>query len=135
MGDFETVDFFTDQSLIPDPYPYFDHLRSTCPVLPGSSRGVVAVTGHEEALAVYKDTAFSACVSVAGPFSGLPFEPDGDDIGARLFPPIGDIRGELVVEPLQRIVRAAHRIVLDGAHQLAREHRVELFVILDRDSE
>ena len=84
MGDFETVDFFTDQSLIPDPYPYFDHLRSTCPVLPGSSRGVVAVTGHEEALAVYKDTAFSACVSVAGPFSGLPFEPDGDDIGALI---------------------------------------------------
>jgi cytochrome P450 len=84
VGDFETVDFFTDQSLIPDPYPYFDHLRSKCPVLPGSSHGVVAVTGHEEALAVYKDSAFSACVSVAGPFSGLRFEAEGDDIGALI---------------------------------------------------
>jgi cytochrome P450 len=84
VGDFETVDFFTDQSLIRDPYPYFDHLRSKCPVLPGSSHGVVAVTGHEEALAVYKDSAFSACVSVAGPFSGLRFEAEGDDIGALI---------------------------------------------------
>jgi cytochrome P450 len=84
VSDFESVDFFTDQSLISDPYPYFEYLRWKCPVLPGSSHGVVAVTGHEEALAVYKDTAFSACVSVAGPFSGLPFNPQGDDIGVLI---------------------------------------------------
>ena len=41
---------------------------------------MLAVTGHEEALAVYKDPAFSSCVSVAGPFSGLPFGPGGDDV-------------------------------------------------------
>jgi cytochrome P450 len=40
---------------------------------------VLAVTGYEEALAVYKDPAFSSCVSVAGPFSGMPFGPDGHD--------------------------------------------------------
>ena len=33
---------------------------------------------------MYKDATFSACVSVAGPFSGLPFEPVGDDIGALI---------------------------------------------------
>ncbi|OBG26068.1 cytochrome P450 [Mycobacterium sp. 852002-51057_SCH5723018] len=81
MSDFESVDFFTDASLIPDPYSYFDHLRGRCPVLPQPEHGVVTVTGHREALAVYKDSAFSSCVSVAGPFSGLPFEPQGDDIG------------------------------------------------------
>ncbi|MBV8788819.1 MAG: cytochrome P450 [Mycobacterium sp.] len=81
MSDFDSVDFFTDPSLIPDPYPYFDHLRGRCPVLAQPDQGVVAITGHSEALAVYKDPAFSACVSVAGPFSGLPFEPEGDDIG------------------------------------------------------
>ena len=81
MSDFESVDFFTDPSLIPDPYPYFDHLRGRCPVLSRSEQGVMAITGHQEALAVYKDPAFSSCVSVAGPFSGLPFEPEGDDIG------------------------------------------------------
>jgi cytochrome P450 len=86
LSDFESVDFFTNASLIPDLYPYFEHLRDRCPVLQQS--GVVAVTGHPEALAVYKDPAFSSCVSVAGPFSGLPFEPGGDsafgDIGALI---------------------------------------------------
>ena len=71
MTDFESTNFFTDQSLLTDPYPYFDHLRSTCPVLDQPDQGVLAVTGHQEALAVYKDPAMSACVSVAGPFSGL----------------------------------------------------------------
>lgn len=81
MSDFESVDFFTDPSLIPDPYPYFDHLRAKCPIVHEPHQGVLAVTGHAEALTVYKDPAFSACVSVAGPFSGLSFEPVGDDVG------------------------------------------------------
>jgi cytochrome P450 len=81
VSDFESVDFFTDQSLISNPYPYFDYLRSKCRVVPEAQHGVMAVSGHEEALAVYKDTTFSSCVAVAGPFSGLPFEPEGDDVG------------------------------------------------------
>ena len=80
MTDYESVDFFTDEALVPDPYPFFDHLRSKCPVTPTSQFGVLAVTGHEEAVAVYKDSAFSSCISVAGPFSGLPFGPGGDDV-------------------------------------------------------
>ena len=52
MTDFESTNFFTDQSLLTDPYPYFDHLRSTCPVLDQPDQGVLAVTGHQEALAV-----------------------------------------------------------------------------------
>ncbi|MGX9790801.1 cytochrome P450 [Mycobacterium sp. MMS18-G62] len=79
MTDFESVDFFTDESLVPNPYPYFDHLRSKCPVVHATPFNVLAVTGYDEALAVYKDPAFSSCVSVAGPFSGLPFGPDGYD--------------------------------------------------------
>ena len=79
MTDFETVDFFTDASLVPDPYPYFDHLRSKCPVAQATPFNVLAVTGYEEALAVYKDPAFSSCVSVAGPFSGMPIGPGDDD--------------------------------------------------------
>jgi cytochrome P450 len=73
VSDFESVDFFTDASLVPDPYPYFDHLRERCPIMSRPTQGVVAITGHQEALAVYKDPAFSSCVAVAGPFSGLPF--------------------------------------------------------------
>lgn len=73
MTDFESVDFFTDETLVADPYPYFDFLRSKCPVAQATPFNVLAVTGYEESLAVYKDPAFSSCVSVAGPFSGMPF--------------------------------------------------------------
>ena len=47
MTEYDDLDYFTDQSLVPDPYPYFDHLRSQCPVLPRSAQGVVAVTAAE----------------------------------------------------------------------------------------
>ncbi|HET6737149.1 cytochrome P450 [Mycobacterium sp.] len=84
MSDFDSVDYFTDQSLVPDPYPYFDYLRSQCPVQHATPYGVMAVTGHQEALAAYKDAAFSSCVAVAGPFPPLPFTPEGDDISAQI---------------------------------------------------
>ena len=43
--------------------------------------GVVMVTGYEEAIAVYHDTAtFSTCNTVAGPFTKLPVPLEGDDI-------------------------------------------------------
>ncbi len=54
---FETVDYFSDAELITDPYPYFNHLRGQCPVLPGGPAGVVTVTGHEEAVSAYKNPA------------------------------------------------------------------------------
>jgi hypothetical protein len=85
LSDYDTIDYFTDQSLVADPYPYFDHLRSKCPVSKEPHHGVVAVTGWEEANAVYKDTeSFSSCVAVAGPFTPMPFTPDGDDICAQI---------------------------------------------------
>jgi cytochrome P450 len=85
MTDFDTVDYFTDQSLVPDPHPYFDHLRSKCPVVREPHHGVIAVTGWDEANAVYKDTeSFSSCVSVMGPFTPMPFVAEGDDICAQI---------------------------------------------------
>lgn len=81
MNDFDAVDFFTDPSLVPDPQPYFDYLRAQGPVVRESHHGVVAVTGYEEAMALYKDVdSFSSCIAVGGPFPPLPFEPSGDDI-------------------------------------------------------
>jgi cytochrome P450 len=80
-ADFDTVDYFTDQSLVPDPHPYFDHLRSKCPVVREPHYGVLAVTGFDEATTVLKDTdTFSSCIAVAGPFPPLPFTPEGHDI-------------------------------------------------------
>ena len=83
MSDWETIDFFSDESLVEDPYPYFDHLRSQCPVLPTDNLGVVAVSGYEEALEIYLDTeTFSSCNSVIGPFAAFPVPLEGDDVGA-----------------------------------------------------
>jgi cytochrome P450 len=45
----------------------------------------VAVTGYDEALAVYRDhDAFSSCNVVTGPIPDLPFTPEGDDISALI---------------------------------------------------
>ncbi|HEY4397667.1 MAG TPA: cytochrome P450 [Acidimicrobiia bacterium] len=81
MSDFAEVDFFTDDSLVADPYPYFDSLRDRCPVQPEQHHRVMMVTGYDEAIAVYHDTAsFSSCNSVSGPFPGFPVALEGDDV-------------------------------------------------------
>lgn len=55
MSDYDSIDFFTDPSLVPDPHPYFDYLRSQNRVLRLPHYAVVAVTGYAEATEVYKD--------------------------------------------------------------------------------
>ena len=83
MGNYESVDFFTDESLIEDPYPYFEHLRSKCPVVATPHYGVVAVSGYDEATEVYRNIdTFSSCNSVVGPFATFPVPLEGDDVGA-----------------------------------------------------
>jgi cytochrome P450 len=80
--DFDTVDFFRARPLYQDPYPYFEYLRAHGPVWREPHRGVVMITGFEEAMAVYNDPAtFSSCNTVAGPFAEWPVPLEGDDIG------------------------------------------------------
>ncbi len=84
MSNFDSIDFFTDQSLVPDPHPYFDYLRSQNPVLRLPHHNVVAVTGWEEANAVYKDPdTFSNIVALGGPFPPLPFEVESATTSVR----------------------------------------------------
>jgi cytochrome P450 len=81
LSDWSTIDYFTDESLVVDPYPYLDQLRSECPVLPLPHLGVVAVTGYDEAWEIYKDTdSFSSCNSVIGPYATFPVPLEGDDV-------------------------------------------------------
>ncbi|WP_328358845.1 cytochrome P450 [Mycobacterium sp. NBC_00419] len=85
MTAFADVDFLTDQTLVPDPYPYYDYLRNQNPVLRLAPHGFVAVTGYDEALTVYKNVDdFSSIVALGGPFPPLPFTPDGDDLNAQI---------------------------------------------------
>jgi cytochrome P450 len=83
MESIDSIDFFADQSLVEDPYPYFEALRAECPVLPLPHLGIVAVTGYDEASEVYRDPkTFSSCNSVIGPFATFPVPLEGDDVGA-----------------------------------------------------
>ncbi|MEV6336699.1 cytochrome P450 [Nocardia vinacea] len=85
MTDFDTIDYFTDPALVPDPYPYYDHLRAKCPVTREPHYNVLAVTGYEEVSQVMRDAdTFSSCIAVGGPFPPLPFEPEGEDISAQI---------------------------------------------------
>ncbi len=82
MSAYDAIDFFSDQSMVEDPYPYFDYLRSQCPVLPTENLGVVAVSGYDEAMEIYLNPeTFSSCNSVIGPFATFPVPLEGDDVG------------------------------------------------------
>ncbi len=78
--DYDTIDFFRGNELVEDPYPYFDWLRTQCPVHREPQQGVYMVTGYDAACTVYTDTdAFSSCNSVTGPFPGFPVPLAGRD--------------------------------------------------------
>jgi cytochrome P450 len=79
--DYEALNFFRDAGLVADPYPYLDALRGQCPVRREPHHDVLMVTGYDEAIEVYNDTAtFSSCTSVSGPFPGFPVPLEGDDV-------------------------------------------------------
>src|SRR3974390_1883381 len=80
VTDFASMDFFAQLETQLDPDRYFDFLRAKGPVTRLPHHNVVAVTGLEEALAVYRDPeTSSSCISVTGPFPGLPVQVEGDD--------------------------------------------------------
>ncbi|MBL7500801.1 cytochrome P450 [Frankia sp. CNm7] len=80
---YQDIDFFSDRSIVDDPYPYFAFLRAVQgPVWFEPHHGVAVVTGHAEAMDVYRDPdLFSSCNAPTGPFPGLPTVPDQDDAG------------------------------------------------------
>jgi cytochrome P450 family 150 subfamily A5 len=81
MTDLESMDFFRDDEVVADPYPYLETLRRKCPVHREPHHDVVMVSGYDEAVAVLGDAAnFSSCMSVTGPFPGFPVPLEGDDV-------------------------------------------------------
>ncbi|HTR69399.1 MAG TPA: cytochrome P450 [Mycobacteriales bacterium] len=84
--DFAAVDFFTDPSIISDPYPYYDFLRTDRgPVWYDERYNLVVVSGHPEAMAVYRDgDLYSSCNAATGPFTGVVIEAEGDDAGPAI---------------------------------------------------
>jgi cytochrome P450 len=81
VNDFEAMDYFRDDALVADPYPYLDALREQCPVRRESHHDVLMVTGYDEAVEVFHDAkTFSSCIAVTGPFPGFPVPLVGDDL-------------------------------------------------------
>ena len=85
MTEVEEKDFFRDNEVQADPYPYLEALRGQCPVLREPHHNVVMVTGYDEAVQVFQDSdTFSSCASVTGPFPGFPVPLEGDDVSALI---------------------------------------------------
>jgi cytochrome P450 len=79
------MDFFRDERLVADPYPYLENLRAQCPVKREPHHDVMMVTGYDEAVEVFGDSrTFSSCNSVTGPFPGFPVPLEGDDVSALI---------------------------------------------------
>lgn len=77
-------DYFTDHSVLLDPYDYFEDLRRHGPVYQMKSRDMVMVTGFREAVEVLLNTAdFSSCLN-PDPLAPLRFEPAGDDLTGQI---------------------------------------------------
>src|SRR5262245_45875307 len=113
MTGFDSVDFFRDESLVPDPYPYFDALRQRCPAVREPHHDVVLVTGYDEAIAVYNDAeTFSSCNAVTGPFPGFPVPLVGDDVSALIETHRDELPFSDQLPTLDPPVHTAHRGLL-----------------------
>jgi cytochrome P450 len=78
-------DYFSDPSVLKDPYDYFEEMFSKGPVHQLQSRDIVMVTGYDEALEVLRNTQdFSSAICVVGAAYPLPFEPRGDDVSEQI---------------------------------------------------
>jgi cytochrome P450 family 150 subfamily A5 len=122
-------DFFRDPTFVADPYPYYEHLRAQCPVQREAHHDVVMVTGYEEAVAVFHDTAtFSSCNSVTGPFPGFPVVLDGDDVSALIDKHRDELPFSDQLPTLDPPVHTAHRALLMRLITPKRLHENETFM-------
>jgi cytochrome P450 len=78
-------DFFTDRSVLLDPYSWLDECRAKGRVRKLDGRDVLMVTGFAEASEVLlNNDAFSSAIAAAGPTAPLPFEPREGDISEQI---------------------------------------------------
>jgi cytochrome P450 len=85
MLDLVDRDYFTDHSILLDPYEYFEALREKGPIYRLPGRDIFMVTGFAESLEVLANTVeFSSVVCVGGPAAQMPFTPQGDDLTPQI---------------------------------------------------
>lgn len=117
MGNFAQLDYFTDQSIINDPAPYFDYLRNQSPICRLPHRNVMAVTGLDEAVTIMNDSKnFSSVNAVTGPMPELPFPLVGPDLT------------QTVEENRAQVLTSGMIVTMDGAlHAKTRALLMRLF--------
>jgi cytochrome P450 len=85
VADVTQLDYFTDQSLLLDPYEYFRQMHTKGPVTRMAESDGLLVTGYEEAVEVLRNNKdFSSVISTSGAGGPLPFEPTGGDITEQI---------------------------------------------------
>ncbi|HEX5144266.1 MAG TPA: cytochrome P450 [Mycobacterium sp.] len=117
MTELDQLDFFTDQTLVADPYPYMEAMRAGCPVRREPHKNVLVVTGYDEAVAVFGDAdTFSSCTAVTGPFPGfpVPIEGQGDDVSELIDQHRDELPFSDQVTVMDPPKHTAHRALLMG---------------------
>lgn len=77
-------DFFTDKSVLLDPYDYFESIRGDGAVHRMSGRDILIVTGFQEGVDILLNTRdFSSSIN-PDPLAPLRFVPQGDDISEQI---------------------------------------------------
>lgn len=83
--DLTELDYFTDPSVLVDPYDYFEAFRVHGPVYWKEDRGYLLVTGFDECVEVHRNsTDFSALNALPSASMPTPFTPEGSDISEQL---------------------------------------------------
>ncbi len=78
-------DYFTDPSVLLDPYQYFEEMRPRGPGCRLETRDCLLVTGFDECVEVLRNPIdFSSLNSLASSAFPLPFKPEGSDISEQL---------------------------------------------------
>lgn len=77
-------DYFTDHSVLLDPYDYFESVRAHGPVFQMPSRDLLVVTGFKEAVDVLLNAQDYSSFATTDPLSPLPFDVTGDDLTDRI---------------------------------------------------
>jgi len=77
-------DYFTDHSVLLDPYDYFESARAHGPVFQMPSRDLLIVTGFREAVEVLLNAQDYSSFATTDPLAPLPFDIGGDDLTDRI---------------------------------------------------
>ena len=85
MASVKQRDYFTDHSVLLEPYAFFEEIRAKGPMVQLDDRDILFVTGFKECVEVLLNKAdFSSTIAAPGPIAPLPFEVDSDDISAKV---------------------------------------------------